>query len=173
MAHPLCLNIIMKKLTAFFLGCFLLTILSCREKPREVKIQEFQATLNASDTTMMLKLADDAMEMLKSKDINGVLGMLYEYNDSTKEAKPISVETAERYRNLFSMFPVLDYYRIYYSFQLEGCNDVKYRVVFCQKDSSDTGEEATTAYMFNPVKVDGEWKLCVKTASEQIDTNMR
>lgn len=71
------------------------------------------------------------------------------------------------------LFPVLEYSRIYYSFQLEGCNDVKYEVVWATADKTGTNQDAKTAYMFNPVKVDGSWKLCVKTASDEIDMNMR
>ena len=121
----------------------------------------------------MLKLCDDAMANLKAKDYNKVLASLYEYTDSTQEVKPLTEETKRRYLNKFRLFPVLDYERVYYSFQLEGCNDVKYEVTFATAEQAGTAEPAKTGYMFNPVKVDGSWKLCVKTANDQIDMNMR
>ena len=121
----------------------------------------------------MLKLCDDAMELLKGRQIDQVLASLYEYTDSTKEVKPLTKQTAEKYRKRFKMFPVLDYTRKYYSFQLEECNDVKYEVVFATAEQAGTPEPAKTGYMFNPVKVDGEWKLCVKTLSDDIDMSNR
>lgn len=158
----------------------LLTMNSCNScssskegKSREEQIKEFQSELTKEDTATMLKLCDDAMEELKNKKFDQVLASLYEYTDSTKELKPLSKETANKYRRKFMFFPVLDYHRIYYSFQLEGCNDVKYEVTWASAEKAGTAEPAKTAYMFNPVKINGEWKLCVKTADDEIDKTMR
>ena len=117
----------------------------------------------------MLKLCDDAMKELKAKNIDKVLASLYEYTDSTEDLKPLSEELKKKYRNQFQIFPVMEYERKYYSFQLEGCNDVKYEVTFATAEQTGTGQPAKTAFMFNPVKINGEWKLCVKTADEEID----
>ena len=125
--------------------------------------------LTASDTTQMLQLCDNAMELLKGKKIDEVVASLYEYNDSTKEAKPVTEATAKRYTRIFNMFPVLSYSRRYYSFMLEGCNDVLYDVVFATAEQAGTEKAPTTTYMFNPVKIDDEWKLCVKTLNDEID----
>lgn len=125
--------------------------------------------LTAEDTTQMLQLCDNAMELLKGKKIDEVVASLYEYNDSTKEVKPLSKDLAQRYANKFKLFPVLEYTRRYYSFQLEGCNDVKYDVVFATAKQAGTDKAPMTAFMFNPVKIDGEWKLCLKTLNDQID----
>lgn len=155
----------------FFASCS-----SCsnkNEKPREERVAEFRSTLNHEDTTTMLKLCDDAMEQLKAGKIDQVLSNLYEYNDSTKEVKPLSKQTADRFRRRFRMFPVLDYNRQFFSFQLEGCNDVRYNVTFAKAEQTGTRQPAKTAYMFNPVKVDGTWKLCLKTQKDEIDPDMR
>ena len=118
--------IVMKKL-CFLAGtiCALLSLNSCNScssskdgKSREEKIEEFRSELNKEDTSIMLKLCDDAMEELKNKNYDKVLASLYEYTDSTQELKPLSKEVANKYRRKFMLFPVLDYHRIYYSFQL-------------------------------------------------------
>lgn len=164
----------MRKITYFLLISLLVGFTACssQKKTREQEVSEFRSQLTKEDTTTMLKLCDDAMESLKAKNIDKVLASLYEYTDSTHEIKPLTKETAQRYRRQFTMFPVLSYSRKYYSFQLEGCNDVKYEVVFATAEQAGTEEPAKTAYMFNPVKIDGEWKLCVKTADEEIDRTM-
>ena len=75
----------------------------------------------------------------------------------------------KRLRRQFKMFPVLDYKRQYFSFMLEGCNDVKYAITFATAEQAGTKEAPVTMFMFNPVRVDGEWKLCVKTTKDEID----
>jgi hypothetical protein len=52
---------------------------------------------------------------------------------------------------------------------LEGCNDVKYEVTFATAEQAGTEEAPKTMFMFNPVRIDGEWKLCVKTPQDSID----
>ena len=146
---------------------------SCTNKKenisREQQIQEFRNQLTTEDTLAMLNICDDAMEQLKQKNYDQVLSSLFEYNDSTKEIKPLTETTAKRYERLFKMFPVMSYSRQYYSFMLEGCNDVKYEVTFVDAEHTGTGKPATTMYMFNPVRVNGEWKLCVKTQNDEFD----
>lgn len=77
---------------SFFTSCS--SCSSNKEKPREESVAEFRSTLNHEDTTQMLKLCDDAMAQLKAGQVEEVLRGLYEYNDSTKEAKPLTKQTA-------------------------------------------------------------------------------
>jgi hypothetical protein len=108
------------------------------------------------------------MELLKGKKIDEVIASLHEYNDSTEELTPLSEEMKQRMKVQFQRFPVLAYEREYFSFMLEGLNDVKYRITFRTAEQNG-GEPATTMFMFNPVKVGDEWKLCVKTMDKDID----
>ena len=164
----------MKKYSYVILAVAVLCLMSAcsskKTKSRAEQVDEFRSELTAEDTTAMLKLADEAMEQLKAKKIDQVISSLYEYNDSTKEVSELSEQNAKRYARKFKMFPVLDYQREYFSFMLEGCNDVKYRVTFATAEQAGTKEPATTMFMFNPVKIDGEWKLCVKTSTDQFDS---
>ena len=140
----------------------LLLAVSCQQKPKSAdeEARDFRASLTETDTASMLKLCDDCMELLKQKDVEGALAMLCEYDDSTHSVAPLSEEVQARYRRRFSLFPVVRYQRTEYKFQTEGLNDVKYEVYF--------GDNAKTSYMFNPVKIDGEWHLSVKRADQQV-----
>ena len=109
------------------------------------------------------------MEQLKAKKIDVVLANLNEYDDSTKQISKLSDKMAKRLRRQFKLYPVLNYSRQYYSFMLEGCNDVKYAVQFATAEQAGTEEAPITMFMFNPVRIDGEWKLCVKTTKDEID----
>ena len=144
------------------------TACSNKNKSREERVEEFRSMLTSNDTTQMLQICDNAMEQLKGKKIDQVLASLYEYNDSTEELKPLSDEYKKRLQKRFKLFPVQEYERQYYSFMLEGCNDVKYEVTFRTAEQTG-GSAAKTMFMFNPVKIDGELKLCVKTATDEID----
>ena len=150
-------------------------IVSCgqKQKSQEERVASFRSELTLEDTTAMLRLCDEAMESLKAKEVDKVIASLHEYDDSTREVKPLSDLLAKRYTRQFTMFPVLDYKREYFSFMHEGCNDVKYRVTFATAEQAGTAEAPTTMYMFNPVKVDGEWKLCVKTPEDGLDANQQ
>lgn len=162
------------KLTLFtVLSIGVLCFASCgnkqkKEQTREDMIEEFRAELTLEDTTQMLTLCDNLMEQLKAKNYSEVLGSLYLYDDSTHEVSALSENIQKRYERKFKMFPVLDYKRQYYSFMLEGCNDVKYEVTFATAEQ--TGDKpATTMFMFNPVKIDGEWKVCLKNPEDETD----
>jgi hypothetical protein len=46
---------------------------------------------------------------------------------------------------------------------------VKYEVTFATAEQAGTEEPATTMFMFNPVRIDGDWKLCVKRPTDEVD----
>ena len=123
---------------------------------------EFSKRLTSEDTLQMLKLADDCMELLKNKDIDGAIAMLNEYDDSTEQVSPLSGDTEKRLRHTFKVFPVLKYDREYFSFMREGVNDVRYKIWFAEEPNPEKNGEPVTRLMFNPVLVDGQWYLCVK-----------
>ena len=94
---------------------------ACKNKApqtREEQIEEFRSMLTASDTTQMLQICDNAMELLKGKKIDEVIASLNEYNDSTKELKPLSETMKRRLKRQFRLFPVHDYKRQYFAFML-------------------------------------------------------
>lgn len=150
-------------ITVMFVG-------SCKQKPKSVIEQqkEFHSTLTNQDTVQMLKLADDCMELLKNKDIDGALAMLNEYDDSLGQVSPLSENTLRRYHRLFTMFPVQSYIRAEYTFMLEGVNNVKYNIIFAEEDHPDVNGVPQTSFMFNPVRIDGQWYLTVKRADQDI-----
>ncbi len=165
----------MKKLNYLWIVAALLCLgTSCSNKKnqsREERVDEFRHMLTANDTTQMLQMCDNAMELLKGKKIDEVVASLYEYNDSTEELMPLSDELKKQVVHRFKMFPVLDYKRQYFSFMLEGCNDVKYEVTFATAEQAGTKEAPKTMFMFNPIRIDGEWMLCVKSAKDEHDVS--
>jgi hypothetical protein len=138
----------------------------------ESQEMKFRESVTSEDTLQMLSLADKCMEFLHNKDIDQAIAMLHEYDGANKQIKDLSSETENRLRRQFSIFPVLKYQRDYFSFMLEGLNDVRYRVWFAEDADPNSNGESVTTYMFNPVLVNGTWYLCVKDR-DQISDEMR
>lgn len=160
----------MRKLLYFALAsAFILIAVSCGNKPKS-RIEEtidFRSSLTEADTMQMLKICDDCMELLKNKDIDGALSMLNEYIDSTNSVQPLSDATRAKYTRIFNMFPVLEYQLAGYTFVLEGINDVKYSIKFAEEEHPEKNGEPKTSFMFNPVKIEGQWYLTVKRPDQE------
>lgn len=144
-------------------------LVSCGKKKEVSESEAFRSTLTAEDTTAMLKICDDCMKSLKAGDIDAALAQLHLYDDSTRTVKPLSKEKEQELRKTFKFFPVHDYTIDYYTFTTEGVNDVKYRIEFFEKVDPQSPESNTIGFMFNPVKVDGQWYLTVKEASQDFE----
>lgn len=157
----------------FYVGMCLLALLStasCNQKgqTKADESQQFRNSLTDADTLNMLNICDSCMMFLQDKNIERALSMLYEYDDSTGQVTMLSNETRQRYHRLFTMFPVLSYQRVKYTFMLEGLNDVKYDVVFAEEEHPEVNGVPKTSFMFNPVRVNGTWYLTVKRGDQDI-----
>lgn len=143
-------------------------VTSCKQQPagKNKAQNEFVASLTKDDSTQMVKLCDDCMELLKQKDLEGALTMLREYDDSTNSIYPLTEETRARFQRIFTTFPVLDYQRIETTFMERGLNNVKYEIVFGEENEYGVPK---TSMMFNPVKVDDQWYITMKRADQKVD----
>lgn len=161
----------MKRIFYFSIVVFLVFVFSScgNGSSKSEKTNEFQNSLTSADTTAMLEVANKCMDLLKSNKLDDAMTLLYEYDDSLGQVSPLSEITAAKYKHLFKVFPVLDYTIVYYSFQLEGLNDVKYKVKFAENLEDSENPDAFTSFMFNPVKVGETWYLTVKRADQEID----
>lgn len=144
-------------LSIFTLVCF---INSCKHKTKEEQSIEFQNSLTEGDTLEVLRQGNKFMDLLKAKETNDALSMLYEYDKSKDEMKPIGEGTREQFTARFRMFPVDMYLLQSYSFILPTQNQLKYNMQFTMK-TINGDDKCVTAIMFNPVKFDGKWYLTI------------
>ena len=154
----------MKKVLLPIMAVAMVLFVACKGEHKSAS-QIFQEGLTAQDSTTMLQKCDSCMQFLSEGRIDDALSMLVEYDDSLQQVSPLSDETRASYKRKFTLFPVLKYDLQYISFNTEGLNDAKYEVQF----GPDEAGAPKTAYMFNPVKVDGQWYLCVKNANQAVD----
>lgn len=146
----------------------LLSMTACKKQTQSAPAsaaQQFQAGLTNNDTLTMLQLSDSCMNLLMQRDINAALTMLYEYDDSTHTVLPLSEESANAYRQKFTMFPVNIFDLTEFSFYSDGINDVRYEVTFGYDENNN---RMKTAFMFNPVKINDTWFLTVKKPGQDI-----
>lgn len=144
------------------LGCVLF---ACGHKETKERMKtygdaekEFIGSLTKKDSVKVLELSQRCMDSLQSGNIEAALAMLHTV--SYNQVLPLSGTGLEELKTHFRHFPVRDYELDYFSFSTQGCNDLRYKVQFAEKDVN--GNAPIIAFMFNPVKVDSIWYLCVK-----------
>ena len=139
---------------------FLLGACSTKGHEEKMKTQkeaedEFVATLTAADSSAVLTLCTQCMDLLKAKETDKALDMLYSIDDAGI-AKPLTIQQREALTKRFQRFPVIRYRLDYLSFSTQGNNDVKYKIEFTPRSDSDT-PGSSMGFMFNPIKANGEW----------------
>lgn len=158
----------MKKLFTIVVGGLLMWSCGNSEKQQpktfENAEEEFTSTLTEADTTKVLALATEVLDSIKSGNVEWAVESLCEV-DSTGQVMPLAPDARERVARRFKTFPVVDYELDYYTFSVPMLNDLKYRTYFRERLEGETGGPAM-AVMFNPVKVDGQWYLCLKEAGQ-------
>lgn len=124
---------------------------------------EFAATLTAADTSAVKTQAARCMDLLKADSVEQAVDMLYTV-DGTKLRK-LSDEEKTRMKKRFSRFPVVDYTFDYLSFATQGNNDMKF-TTYSRLRTADEKPVKGISLMFNPVRIDGQWYLAIKTAGQ-------
>lgn len=126
--------------------------------------QEFTSTLTEAVTATVLAMGNQFLDSIRSGNIAWSLDQLNEI-DSVGVIVPVNSSVRERLEARFRNFPVVDYELDYYAFSLSGLNDLKYRTYFKAREDGEAGAPGMSM-MFNPVKKDGRWYLCLKEAGQ-------
>ena len=151
----------MKKVIFFFLVFSIVGFFSaCKHQAKE---KSFTDELTQQDSLEVLHLGDSCMSLLKERKFDEALDMIYYLQDS---ATVVSMNAEQRMilYKLFKHHPVYEYELDYFNFSQRDLNDMKYRIQFFKLDGPDDHRPNTIGIMFNPVKVDGIWRLTMKSA---------
>jgi hypothetical protein len=161
------------KLTKWITAAFLATTLAAcsghSQKEEEASIKtyaeaekEFTESLSHEDSIQVIGLSERCMHLLKCDSTDAALAMLYSVHQGSM--KPLEGDELAMQKSRFKRFPVKEYELEKFAFSTQGLNDVKYRVEFAPKDAN--GYAPTISIMFNPVKLDGQWYLCLKSPEQ-------
>lgn len=149
---------------------FFLSLTGCQQRKESVaepdEAELFREGLTAQDTVQMLDVCNRCMEMLKQGQTEEALKTLYVVNEDGS-VSPLPEDKLQELRKTFRFFPVVDYKLKGYAFDDSGLNDVKYEIQFFEKEEGDPTPN-TIAFMFNPVKYDGQWYATVKQADQKV-----
>lgn len=140
----------------------LMFVVACTEKKKEPVPMGVQAEmeLSAEDTTAVQELADSYMELLKNKQYDEAMQMLY-YVDSLQDIIPIPEVQKQNTLRMLQTFPVLDYHCDGIIFHKEMDSQIKYTIEFFEKDPEHPEIPNTTAMYLKPMRKDGKWYLTV------------
>lgn len=112
------------------------------------------------------------MSLLKERKFDEALDMIYYLRDSIT-AIPMDSTQRTALKKIFKHHPVYKYELDYFNFSKQDLNDIKYRVQFFQLDGPNDHRPNTIGFMFNPVKIDGTWKLTMKNAWQSSKEQMK
>lgn len=160
----------MKKVIFFFLVfCIVSFFSACKH---QVKEKSFTDELTQQDSLEVLHLGDSCMSLLKERKFDEALDMIYYLRDSIT-AIPMDSTQRTALKKIFKHHPVYKYELDYFNFSKQDLNDIKYRVQFFQLDGPNDHRPNTIGFMFNPVKIDGTWKLTMKNAWQSSKEQMK
>lgn len=143
---------------SIFFSVLLITITSCSKKGNESE-KSMQELINVGDTTLVINMANDFMQLLKNNEIEQALDLLYTINAEDDVVK-ISNEQREQFKQMFEMFPVLTYKLETYYFKSWDDNMIKYETEFYKTDKKVAPNKFTV--VFNPIRKGDEWYLSLK-----------
>lgn len=159
-----------KTLAIMAAALFIIGLAGCQQRkepaPEPDEAELFREGLTAQDTVQMLDVCNRCMEMLKQGQTEEALKALYVVNEDGN-VSPLPEDKMQELRKMFQLFPVVDYKLRSFAFNDSGLNDVKYEVQFFAKEEGDSTPN-TIAFMFNPVKCDGQWYATVKRADQKV-----
>lgn len=130
---------------------------SGKDKKTEIRTKGPNMTLEQRDTTEVYQLTKSFLELLKAKEIDKAVSMLY-FLDADREVVSLPDSLVERQKSVFRMFPVLNYKIESIIFNTETDSQVKYTVEFFKKQPGDTRPN-TTSFFIKPMRVNGQWFL--------------
>jgi len=149
----------MKKLSLIVsLFVVILLAVSCKSEKKEAAPIGLQPEmqLDKKDTTKVLELARQMLDLAKSGDLDAAVGMLYALD---KDDKIVSLpsDQAQQQKQMLTQFPVKNYFLDGVTFYKEDDCELKYTIEFTE--AKDGQKPATVKGMFRPVRQDGQWYL--------------
>lgn len=154
----------MKKLFFLFV-CLAVAFASCSDKKQAPKVnpEDEIPTFVKADTTIITKIAEEYLELLKVQDYDNAFRKLYVI-DGNGEPHNLPDEEKVRLFNQAKTFPVLSYKLVDQEFIDEYHVTLAYEIEFFEKQEGDNMPN-TIRMVFNPQRINADWYLCVANKS--------
>jgi hypothetical protein len=151
----------------------ILSLSSCKDKKteKETSVMEeiikrnsrydVKMTRTADDSTTIVKMATQYLDLLQQNKIDEALDMLYEINESS-EMQSLSDTFRAVLKNNLKKFPVLSYSIDDFHLYTDNDVDVRYTYEFMTKPEGAPENLPTTMRgVLSPVRINGNWYLTV------------
>ncbi len=158
----------MKKFLFIIFCGFTFCLLSCNDKKNgkedEIVVRQdprtdFSMERTPQDTATVMNLANQFLETLKKKDVEGALDQLYEVEEHN--AKPLSPEMRAKLKETLQAFPVESYQIDEIILFSDSDSEVKYTTeMFKVEDNSNFPN--TTKGSLHPYRIDNKWYLTIQ-----------
>ena len=153
---------------------FIFLLAACSEKKNssidEVIIpdprKDMTMVRSSKDTAEIMKLADDFLQSLKNKDVDGALKQLYTVEHNT--AKQLTAERRIKLEKMFSAIPVEDYKIDQVFLYSDSDTEVRYSVEMFKKPQGSKQPNTIKGALF-PCRVNGTWFLTI--SEEKVESN--
>lgn len=155
---------IMKKLLFLFIS-LVMVMASCSDKKssqKEITADDIPTFVKA-DTTIITKIAEEYLELLKVQDYENAFRKLY-IIDKNSQPHPIPDDEKTRLLTQTKTFPVLNYKLVEQEFIDEYNVTLAYEIEFFEKDPSNPIPN-TIRMVFNPQRINADWYLCIANKS--------
>lgn len=155
----------MKYKYILFLGMGIL-LFSCKGNKKEASVGaetdprvDVNMVRTKQDTLTLHALATAYLDLLKQKDFDQALQMLFE--QSGDSVVPLSETGRKEQAVLYKNFPVVDYKIESLSLYSETDTELRYTVTLFEKAENDDRPNSMK-FLLTPRRVKGEWKLMVQ-----------
>jgi len=167
----------MRHILRITFGLFFIVLLAaCSEKKNNSKDEviipdprkDMTMVRSAKDTAEIMKLADDFLQSLKHKDIDGALKQLYTVEHNT--AKQLTPERRNKLEKMLSAIPVEDYKIDQVFLYSDSDTEVRYSVEMFKKPEGSNQPNTIKGALF-PCRVNGSWFLTI--SEEKVESNFQ
>lgn len=165
----------MRKLSFFLILTVALSVfVACGKKEKAPTIEDIKAELlpqttmelSTNDTTTVTDLTNQFLDLLKNKDLDGAMGMIY-YLKNGEEIVSLPEDLEKQHRMVLGNFLGLSYRIESIKFLTETDCQVRYAVTLFEKKDDDPVSNQIS-FFIKPVRRHGQWYLTM--ADSQTDS---
>lgn len=158
-----------RKYLILIAAVFGLLLSACKDtkKPERALVPGVDVAMEVSpyDTTAVLNLTNEYLELLKAGDIDGAMARLYWLGEDD-QVHPLPAEEQEKCRFWLQAYKVYAYRITSFTFYKETDSKVEYEMTI--QDPATTEEPGKMKGLIRPVRRDGQWYITLANTETEV-----
>lgn len=159
----------MKKTSYYLIPLLALIVFAgCLRKSEPEKKTRYSEKMarTSEDSTAILNLTTQYLDLLKGEQFDEALQMLYNYNEEDGTVQPIDEERRSSLRNSYANFPVLNYEIDTVLLYSEIDTEVRFKYEFFEKPEGSPIPNIVRGNVC-PHRIEGKWYLTVPAEKDE------